>query len=266
MIELMFVIIILGIVASIGAEVIATVYKGYIVQRAQHRASLKTELAALQIANRLTSSISGTLYRIKDDGAYESIEAGFAGDGSDYVGLQWVGSDTDSFSTASTPGWSGFCDTNRSVSPTIYTPGSDLNLTVNVITSLAGGTFPTFSPTVFFPNDNTGYPLGSYDTSIGTLTFSTAPSEIYEHYKLAWTSYTLVIEANDEGGDDLMLYYNFNPTPMTAYAGASKSLVLHNVSTFRFKGAGRTLRFKLCKQERISEDVNVTSCKEKAVF
>jgi len=266
MIELMFVIIILGIVASIGAEVIATVYKGYIVQRAQHRASLKTELAALQIANRLTSAISGTLYRIKDDGAYESIEAGFSGDGSDYVGLQWVGSDTDSFSTARRPGWSGFCDTNNSTNPNISTQGSALGITNSVITSLAGGIFPSFKPTLHFPNDSSAYTVATPLTAATLTITGTPPSEIYEHYKLAWTSYTLVVEANAEGGDDLMLYYNFAPASKAAYAGASKSLVLHNVSTFRFKGAGRTLRFKLCKQERISKDVNVTSCKEKAVF
>jgi len=54
MLELIFVIVILGIVSSIGAEIIANVYESYIVQRAQHRASIKTELAAIQIANRPT--------------------------------------------------------------------------------------------------------------------------------------------------------------------------------------------------------------------
>ncbi len=41
MLELIFVIVILGIVSSIGAELIAKVYENYIVQRALHRSSLK---------------------------------------------------------------------------------------------------------------------------------------------------------------------------------------------------------------------------------
>ncbi|MCW8821398.1 MAG: prepilin-type N-terminal cleavage/methylation domain-containing protein, partial [Sulfurovum sp.] len=57
MLELIFVIIILGIVSSIGAEIIAQVYESYIVQRATHRSSIKTELAATQIANRLTYAV-----------------------------------------------------------------------------------------------------------------------------------------------------------------------------------------------------------------
>ena len=63
MIELIFVIIILGIISSIGAEIIASVYEQYIIQRAQHRASLKTELAATQIANRLAYAMPSTIVR-----------------------------------------------------------------------------------------------------------------------------------------------------------------------------------------------------------
>ena len=50
MLELIFVIIILGIIASIASELIAKVYESYILQRAQYKANMKTELAAKQIA------------------------------------------------------------------------------------------------------------------------------------------------------------------------------------------------------------------------
>ena len=272
MIELMLVIIILGIVSSIGAEVISKVYQGYIMQRAQHRASIKTELAALQIANRMAAVIPSTIKRIKNDNSYESIESGFAGDGSDYKGFKWVGSDMDSFATATPPGWSGFCDlyAASTATPTIAIPGSDIQLTADVVTNL-GADFDNFTPSLFFPNDPNPYIIGAYSAAPQTLTLVSVgghplPTEIHEHYKLAWTSYALVVENNAEGGKDLNLYYNFRPTPDEPYGNAPHSLLLHNISTFRFKGAGRTLRFKICKQERITEDLNVTSCKEKAVF
>ena len=60
MIELIIVIIILGIVSSIGSEIIANIYKNYLLQRATHRASLKTEVAAQQIANYLSYRIPKT--------------------------------------------------------------------------------------------------------------------------------------------------------------------------------------------------------------
>ncbi|PHS41702.1 MAG: prepilin-type cleavage/methylation domain-containing protein [Sulfurovum sp.] len=262
MLELIFVIAILGVVASLGSEMIVKIYDSYIVQRAQHRATLKTQLAATQIANRLASAIPGTVYRIRTNNNYEPIDSDIPGgiSGDDYKGIQWVGADTESFSATATPGWSGFCDIDGSSTPTISTPGSNLNSTANVISNLAGGTFPSFNSAVYFPYDITAYPV---TTPAGnTLTFTgTIPTHIVEHYKLAWTSYALIVD-----GGDLYLYYNFDPTAMAARDETTRSLLMKNISTFKFKGAGRTIRFKICKQERISADLNITSCKEKAVF
>ncbi len=267
MLELVFVIVILGIVASIGAEMIAKVYEGYIVQRAEHRATLKTELAATQIANRLASAIPGTVYRIKNDDTYESIEAGLAGANGDiYKGLQWVGSDTDSFniydSTDNKIGWSGFCDINVSTENNLSTPGSKLELTDEIIDNLSNDTKTIGDAAIYFPEDNTPHYIAT--ASGETITLDNNASRIVEHYKLAWSSYALMVDPAD---GHLYLYYNFAPTPAVAINNNTpRSLIMENVSTFKFKGAGRTIRFKICKQEAISADVNITACKEKAVF
>lgn len=258
MLELVFVIVILGIVASIGSEMIVKVYESYIVQRAQHRATLKTELAATQIANRLASAIPGTVFRVRTNDTYEPIDSDFPAGvvGDEYKGLQWVGSDTESFSATSVPGWSGFCDINISTQTSIETPGSALADTTTIINNL----FPGFSRlSLYFPYDPTDYNATIVDGDTIALT-GTGASRIVEHYKLAWSSYALIVE-----NGDLYLYYNFDPTPATP-VGNTKSLLMKNVSTFKFKGAGRTIRFKICKEEPISEDVNITACKEKAVF
>jgi len=91
MLELIFVIVILGIVASIGSEMIVKVYQQYIVQRAQHRASIKTELAATQIANRLASAIPGTVVRrdALSGGTIEGINDYMSLGGDSYTVLQW---------------------------------------------------------------------------------------------------------------------------------------------------------------------------------
>ena len=137
MLELIFVIVILGIVASIGASLIAQVYESYIVQRALHRTSVKAELAAIQIANRLTYRISSSVIgnNLSNTPPYYPIDQ--IPDDS-YTILEWISYDNDSFSAQSKPGWSGFCDvdsndTNRT---TISTPGSELNATSIIIGNL----------------------------------------------------------------------------------------------------------------------------------
>lgn len=260
MLELVFVIVILGIVASIGSEMIVKVYESYIVQRAEHRATLKTELAATQIANRLASAIPGTVVRrITTTGATEGINDLMSLDpsGNTYTVLQWVASDTDSFnaydSTTKKVGWSGVCDIDSSLTDTIQTPGSDLSLTNTIKNNL--GSTSNFA--VYFPYDTTAY-FGSGTTD--TINLDNNASHIVEHYKLAWTSYALVVD-----GGDLYLHYNFSPT-RGVNVGNTRSLLMKNISTFKFRGDGRTIRFKICKEEPISEDVNITACKEKAVF
>ena len=267
MLELIFVIVILGIVASIGSELIARVFESYIVQRAEHRATLKTELAATQIANRLISAIPGTVFRIrKDTGNYEPLEENLTVSGDLYKGIQWVGADREGYNMATPPAWSGFCDLENSSTTklTMKTPGSNLSLITTLMTSF--GYNNKFA--IYFPYDSTPHYVNSVSSDI--ITFDNNVTHMVEHYKLARTSYALICEnggANYCG--DLTLYYNFIPTPTINYSTAtqiSKSILLRNVTTFKFKGSGRTIRFKICKEERISEDVNITACKEKAVF
>ena len=264
MLEVVFVIVILGIVASIGSEIIVKVYESYIVQRAQHRATLKTDLAATQIANRLASAIPETVVRrITPTGTTEGINDLMSLDptGDSYTVLQWVGSDSDSFNTydngTQKVGWSGFCDINISTKNIIQTPGSQLALANTIQSNLgknAGDKFAIHFP--YDPNKTAYYGSGTADS----ITLDNNVSHIVEHYKLAWTSYALVVTDGD-----LYLHYNF-PPERDATIGNTRSLLMENISTFKFKGGGRTIRFKICKQEPISADVNITACKEKAVF
>ena len=267
MLELVFVIVVLGIVSSIGAELIAKVYESYIVQRAQHRASVKTELAAIQIANRLSYAIPGTVIRrVGKAGTPEEITASLGSDPDLYTVLQWVGYDADSFGAITSdtdrlPGWSGFCDLNASVGTTVSTPGSNLGLASTIIGNLGGN---INDAAIYFPDHNkTEHNVSSFSGI--NITLDAAPAKKVEHYKLAWTSYALVVE---EGGS-LYLYHNFTPSPnatIPTATSSNRSLLLKNVGTFKFRGDGRTVRFKICKSENIGDDFNISACKEKAVF
>jgi len=260
MLELTFVIAILGIVASIGAEMIAKVYEGYIVQRAEYKATVKTELAATQIANRLASAIPGTVYRKNSTAStVEEITDDMSLPGDQYTVLQWVSADMDSYNATATPGWSGFIDIDDVANTvnSLSTPGSALATTTAIINNLSSSV-PAPAPKIYFP-----YDANEYNASIAgtTITLSgTGASHIVEHYKLAWSSYALAVE-----NGDLYLYYDFPAIPAVG-VGTKKSLLLTDVSTFKFKGDGQTIRFKICKEERIGDDLNITACKEKAVF
>ncbi|MEA3419341.1 MAG: type II secretion system protein [Campylobacterota bacterium] len=281
MLEAIFAIVILGIVASIGSEIIADVYERYIVQRAIYRSSLKTELAAQQIANRLTYAIPGTVIGRKSDGTYLALEE-IPDD--TYVTLQWIGADEESFSaiTSSTdrlPGWSGLCDLNASSLNSLSTPGSNLGLANTIIGNLSGSTKNITNAAVFFPGTFTAYTTGY--SGPGTSTVSTVASgtgstmtldaaasrTMKEHYKLAWTSYAIV-PIQRGSLFDLELQYNFQPWDGNDYNkhGNGGPYLIKNVSVFRIKGTGNTIRFKLCQQENIGEDYNITTCKEKAVI
>jgi prepilin-type N-terminal cleavage/methylation domain-containing protein len=277
MIEVILVIVILGIVSSIGSEIIANVYEQYIIQRAQHRASIKTELAATQIANRLASAIPGTVVRRTLNAAFTDINE--PGNNADDT-LQWVGSDMDSFKTmgnsgvagqATTqrsrrPGWSGFCDVDspNTTLKNIFTPGSNLPLATTIINNLGGFIENAY---IYFPAKSglVSYPImGGLPSSPQTIVLNPArdPNDtIVEHYKLAWTSYALYVDGNG----NLKLYYNFSPT-IGAQVEVISQILLRNVTTFEFRGDGRTIRFKICVEEDIGESFKITSCKEKAVF
>ncbi len=271
MLELIFVIVVLGIVSSIGAEIIANVYEGYIVQRAQYRSTMKVENTLTQIANRLTYAIPGTVVRrITTGGAFEAIVNPMFLDpsGNTYSVLQWVTKDADSFNAISAeddrlPGWSGFCDVNKSTGTTIETPGSNFTLASSIIGYLGGS---LSNARIYFSGQLNETNLLSQDYTISsatgtTITLSTAPTEEakQKHYKLAWTSNALSVE-----GGNLYLYHNFTPSP-AATIGGTKTLLLRNVTNFKFRGDGRTIRIKICVKEQIG-DGYTPSCSERAIF
>ncbi len=136
MIELIFVITILGVVASISSSIIVQTYESYIMQRAIHNASLKTELAINQLGNRLAYRLQRSLVaRVPGQSGFGTNNAlplnqigPTTPNRNQYTALEWIGYDNDSFSAQRVPGWSGFCDLNATTTTTttITTTGSRL--------------------------------------------------------------------------------------------------------------------------------------------
>ncbi len=295
MLELIFVIVILGIVASIGSQIIVQVYESYITQRALYRSSTKTELAATQLANRLAYSIPGTIIGRQDDNvtfrAIENIPIG----STLYRTLEWISADADSFGavTATTnlgrrPVWSGYCDVNASTINTLSTPGSRLSKLSEIINNLSPTTKGIGNTAILFPSTYTAHTVGftgtgsnasdihtvSGNTGEETLTFdSNLSGTIKEHYKLAWSAYAIkpVNPHTMPGGatgtvHDLQLWYDYQPWDGESYSDGKSVILIRNVSVFRFTGSGSTIRFKICQRENIGDTLTTNTCKEKAVI
>lgn len=309
MLELIMVIVILGIVASIGSSVIANIYENYLLQRATHRASLKTELAAQQIANLLSYRVPGTTLA-REPAALDNyllVTDPTTANDDTHTLLEWIGTDSDGFSASTRPPWNGFCDVDASSQTAIKTPGSDLTLANTIISKLSDNEVTLSGsvqyPAIFFKTDtdnwyaydSTGSPQIRYDiltcmgvvsndvgciSSVGssaaeTLNFQTQGSTtkkfISEHYKLAWSAYAIRPIPNGTGNFNLELYYNYQPwhgerhTAPANYVGKHATIIT-NVTVFKFAESGNTFRFKLCAQENIGADFNITICKEKAII
>ena len=294
MIELVLVIVVMGIVASIGAEIVSKLYENYIKTEAINRLQSQTELVLDQIAKRLAYRIKGST--IARNSAVFSDYVTLPDANGSYQILEWIGKDNDSFRGISNPGWSGFVDldsndTNRSQ---IKTNGSELNTTdifINALSNgdvnLTGGSSGSSYPAIIFKGGS-DYNVTKYgwDGNRGEYTYrvsynpgvnnilhlvdanSTYPSEIYEQYNLAWSAYAIVPEGSPNDFN-LTLHYNYQPWENEKYSDSntSKSVLIEHASTFRFTQIGETVRIKLCIHDNNrSGNFDFGFCKEKVIF
>jgi hypothetical protein len=312
MLELIFVIIVLGIVSSIGAGIIANVYESYLTQRAVHNASLRTELAINELANRLTYRIDMSMIaRLPQGGPVDYTSTGAnptiyparnvpTAKLNSHSALEWINYDNDNFSTYKIPRWSGFVDLNRTAgNPTnttaVKTPGSKLNTLTNYYNGVKKRAI-VFLGTTSYYDDGAGdirdySPLCMYNangcifpvTIAGNLKFTlgtglndgdrTAGNMIYtEFYQLASSAFAIVPENNriltdtTVGVYDLVLYYGYQPWLGENYKSGSKSILLKDVSVFRFRKEDNAIRLKICTVERLGDQETISICKEKAVI
>jgi len=230
MIELVFVIVILGIVSSIGSSIIVQVYEGYIIQRATHDASVKTELAINIIANRLVYRIDQSLLArrlgnthlgLADADAYPAEEVPLV-DVDNYPILEWINYDNDSFSSYLRPSWSAFVDLTPSTFLNLITPGSDLPKIGSIMSYYTGSTTEgaaiIFKGSTQYRDDGGGGSGGDYDTKCmyhddGCIFPVTIPAVAKE--TLAFHA-AGVSDGNRTAGN--MLYTEFYELATTAFA------------------------------------------------
>ena len=301
MVELVFAIVVLGIVASLTASIIVQTYESYIIQRAMHRAGLKTELAVSQIANRLAYRINWSLRGSNvANTATMPLNQIDSTNANDFPVLEWIGYDNDGFSAKNPPGWSGFVDLDpaRTNFSQLYSPGSDTTFEGTVLSNLMGAYLG--NPAIYFM-DSYSYGVDgggvSHDYSTACMYATGANSCMFpisssgprvitfnasgdrgagmmkytEFYQLAASAYAVAPENHHTlstglGVWDLMLHSHYQPWDGGTFpSNGISNLLLKNVSVFRFNQTGDSIRVKICSAEVIGNQ-NISICKEKAVI
>ncbi|MDD2368302.1 MAG: prepilin-type N-terminal cleavage/methylation domain-containing protein [Sulfuricurvum sp.] len=294
MIELLIVIVIIGILAKFGTELLLRIYEDYVVGTVNNRLLSHSEVAVTQIANRLQYRIresmvvhqNGNIAPIAN--AVDVKDAGTA--------FEWVGYDVDGMrgdKGVTPPTWSGFIDVDNAARSTtnLVSPGSDWNRITSVITSLSPN--GVVAPALFFVGDDSihvmngfGW-LGALGTQNGNMhpirvgagVDQFAPTvgnfsgiNVYEYYRLAWTAYAVELFADPIPSDpnrlSLRLWYGYQPWNGETYNQGTKQTLMQGVTSIAFATIGDTLKVQVCVGDsKLSGGTGAFSvCKEKTIY
>ena len=304
LLELVFVIVIMGILAKFGVEFLAQAYKSFISSSINNRLQSQSAAAVETIAARLQYRIKDSVIaRIKDGNPtdFKALESSDYGDTATI--LEWVGSDIESF-RGNTPNdggdflphWSGIIDLKdpNTNATNLVSPGTDTGKLDTLIGTLSDGGSNIDDAALYFVGSDsdiiTGYgwdgvAITDHNTSVmhpiksnGTNQFAPVSgldgsnstftgANVYEYYQLAWTAYA-VVHTPDDG--NLTLYYDYQPWNGDTYlvkadgTQTKNAVIMENVDTFRFKAVGSIIKVQVCVNSDLVEDYSL--CKEKTIF
>ena len=299
LIELIFTIVILSIIGVISAQILSKLYEEYVVTRTINRLQSKTELILDLIAKRLQYRIKeATIARMLPPNDTTITSLSDANDS--YEILEWIGYDNGGFKgyyssskQRVVPGWSGFVDlySSETNKTQIKTPGSDLNITNNIVKSISDSSVSLIDSNIglIFKGMQAGFDIYQYGwncfsepnpsncvnrsyvydakcpvsgcSNILEVNPIFSGKEITEQYYLAWSAYAIVPQNNK-----LILYYNYRPWKGDKYSDGKSSIIAKNLSVFRFRQIDQVIRLKICLYKEITNDYNLSFCKEKVVY
>jgi len=300
MIELVFVIVVMGILGKFGVEFLMQAYRSFIYSEVNHNLQSNSEIAVESIASRLQFRIKDSIIgRIDSNNSFEALASIDSAHAEDYTILEWIGSDVEGFRGSSMPYWSGIIDLNDSNATLLVSPETNTTAENNLISILSNGGSDINDSAIYFIGSNnniqTGYDWNGsaltdqsgvmhpirQDTNISKfvpVNGSTGADnnfsgvDVYEYYQLAWSAYAVKISDynNTTHMGTLKLYYNYQPWQGERYTDGNSSVIMNNVSTFRFRAVGSVVKVQVCVKSEIIDGTNdedgYSLCKEKTVF
>lgn len=250
-IELVFVIVIMGIIGKFGVEFLAQAYKSFIFSNVNNELQTNSAYAVELISKKLE-------HRIKQSVVYRNLTIGGtatnsrsldSGSDANATVLEWIGTDIEGYrgDNNTTDYWSGVIDLNLLGSNTniasLRTNTAKVNNLIQILSTTSTindaalyfvGSFPVGSSVVgtewgwdgnvatFNAQANVNiHPIrNDANTSIfvprtgaGGADNNLSGVEATEYYKLAWTAYAVAFTNIDPVTNmgDLILYYNYQP-------------------------------------------------------
>lgn len=286
LIELILVIVILAILSLIGTNIYTNVYKNYLTSKIVDETENKTQLALDQIASRLSDRVKQATIGRKSSDLNDVVLVYSSGLQQDHDILEWIGQSTQSRNLAgvnidSSIGWSGFLDIGIYENSKRILIGGRLPATKEVINTISRGGDQNLA--MIFQGIETTKELGygfKGETPDKTMVFNMPDGgaeitlardymggQISDRYQISHSAYAIVPE-----NGNLYLYYDYRPWMGQTYANGIKTLLVENVTLFRFRGFSASgMDLKLCLNAN-SEEYGVTDnnrfvvCKTKVVF
>ena len=293
-IEMIFALVILGIIAKYGVEFLAQAYRNYLYTEITDKLANTSSTAVEFIAKRLEYRIRPSVIVRKGntEADFRSLE-GFGSNAEDYNVLEWIGYDIDGFRGGgdAKPMWSGIIDKKASLDDGghIITPGSDLDKVDALISSLSGGDSSIDDAAIYLfaaendVNSSFGWHGGSAIsdqhlnfamhpiTKFDEKTFSPGPnasgsatsfSDLFDDIKAKgkWDArYYLAwsayaVKLEDNGS--LMFYYNYQPWQGEKYSEGNSSVIMEHVNTFKMIQKEGVIKIQVCTT---NDDMSGTS-------
>ena len=289
MIELIFVIVVMGIIGKFGVEFLAQAYKSFIFSSVNNALQSKSASAVEFIASRLQYRIKDSVIARTAAGAAPTPIGSAAGE--TFTVLEWVGSDIDGYRGITAPYWSGVVDFDAGNSGLLNSPGTSAANADTLISTLAyGGGSNLNSSALYFIGSNSdvttdyawnGAAITNQSAAIHPILGAGANftprrgdnsvpnnfinSEIYEYYKLAWTAYAIVYTPGANNMGTLTLWYDYQPWNGETYTANGRSaVIMEGVSAFQYMAIGSIIKIQVCAKSELVEDYSL--CKEKTVF
>lgn len=288
MVELIFVIVIIGILSKFGVEFLRQAYDNFIATKVNNELQAKSQFALEFIAKRLQYRIKDSIIARKDNNTSTALASAST---TDFTILEWIGTDIDNLRGNTTPNWSGIIDLNASSANLLVSPDTNTTALNNMISILSNGTAGIDDAALYFIGSNNdvltaygwdgnlttqqgamhpiqqdaaGGAITQFESSIGGVNFGGV--DLYEYYQLAWSAYAVRLEDDDADGDtdDLVFYYNYRPWAGEKYSDVNRTLLMQDVDTFQFMAIGSVVKIQICTTNDLLEEYSL--CKEKTVF
>lgn len=283
MLELIFVIVIMGVLSKFGIELFAKVYQNYIYtninNKLQNQSATTVEFITKRLSYRISESVIG---RRDDNVTFEGIQN--LDPSQNYRVLEWVQKDIDGLRGNDVPYWSGIADLDNSSATTIDSPETNTTAVNNLIKILSYNDSNITDAAIFFVGSNSDiksaygwngtavsgvgaamHPIRSF--TIDTFDGNFSGVDLYEYYQLSWTANAIALEDynSTSGTYDLVFYYDYQPWNGDSYTDGKKSTLMQSVSTFQFRALGSMIKVQVCVKSNLTSQEHAL-CKEKTVF